>query len=274
MNVKKVLNEIGLHPSKELGQNFLISEEIAERIVEAAEICNKDVVVEVGPGLGILTTFLIEKGAKLYAIERDSKLCEFLAKKFNYGISLILGDILEINLSKLAHGRALKIVSNLPYSITNAFLFYILKYRSSIISCTITVQKEVAEKCVAQVGTKAYGPISIFLQYYADTKILFPIPAKFFYPKPEVSGMLLNLKFRKPLYDLNDERLFFRIIKGSFSKRRKMLKNSLGLTCDRMGDIDLNRRPETLSIGEFCQLANYLYFKHVRGIGNSTNNYC
>ncbi|HID92765.1 MAG TPA: ribosomal RNA small subunit methyltransferase A [bacterium (Candidatus Stahlbacteria)] len=264
MNVKEILNEIGVHPSKELGQNFLTNEKIAERIVEAAKISDEDIVVEVGSGLGILTTFLIKKGAKLYGIEKDPKLYEFLKRKFTCGISLILGDILEINLSKLAYGKTLKIVSNIPYSITNAFLFYILKYRANIELCTITVQKEVAEKCVAQAGTKAYGPISIFLQYYADIKILFPIPANFFYPRPEVSGMLLNLKFRKPLYDLNDERLFFHIIKASFAKRRKMLKNSLGLASDRIGNIDLNRRPETLSIGEFCELANYLYLEHIR----------
>lgn len=270
MKVKEILNEIGLYPSKELGQNFLTSEKIAERIVEASEINDKDIVVEVGPGLGILTTFLIKKGAKLYGVEKDLKLYEFLKKKFTCSISLILGDILEMNLSKLAHGRTLKIVSNLPYSITNAFLFYIIKGRANIEACTITVQKEVAEKCVAQAGIKAYGPISIFLQYYADVKILFPIPANFFYPKPEVSGMVLNLKFRKPPYSLYDEKLFSRIIKDSFSKRRKMLKNSLGLTSNRIGTIDLKRRPETLSIGEFCELANYLYPKHNRSLEKVT----
>lgn len=259
MKAKEVLNEIGLYPSKELGQNFLTSEKIAERIIEASEISNEDVVIEVGPGLGILTTLLIKKAATLYGIEKDPRLYKFLKKKFPYNISLILGDILAIDLSKFVQGRALKIVSNLPYSITNAFLYYILKYRANIESCTITVQKEVAEKCVAQADTKAYGPISIFLQYYANVKMLFSIPANFFYPKPEVSGMLLDLKFRKPLYDLKDENLFFRIVKTSFSQRRKMLKNSLCLASDRIGTIDLHRRPETLSIGEFCELANYLY---------------
>jgi len=270
MKTKEILNEIGIRPSRELGQNFLTSEQIAERIVETSEISNKDVVIEIGPGLGILTTFLIKKVAKLYGIEKDPKLYEFLKKKFTCGISLILGDILETNLSKLAQGKILKIVSNLPYSITNAFLFYILKYRANIESCTITVQKEVAEKCVAQASTKAYGPISIFLQYYADIKIRFPIPSNFFYPKPEVSGMLLNLKFRKPLYSLKDEKLFFRIIKTSFSKRRKMLKNSLGLTTDRIGNIDLNRRPETLSVEEFCELVNCLYSGHSKSLGRVT----
>lgn len=259
MKVKEVLNKIGLHPSKELGQNFLTSEKIAERIVKASEIDNEDIVIEVGPGLGILTILLIEKRATLYGIEKDLKLYQFLKKKFPYGISLIPGDILEMSLNRLAQGKALKIVSNLPYSITNAFLYYILKYRANIESCIITVQKEVAGKCVAQAGTKAYGPISIFLQYYANAKMLFPIPANFFYPKPEVSGMLLDLKFRKPLYDLKDENLFSHIVKTSFSKRRKMLKNSLCLASNRIGNIDLQRRPETLSIEEFCELANYLY---------------
>jgi 16S rRNA (adenine1518-N6/adenine1519-N6)-dimethyltransferase len=266
MKVKEVLNEIGLHPNKELGQNFLTSEEIAERIIEASEISNDDVVIEVGPGLGILTTLLIKKAAKLYGIEKDLKLYQFLKKKFPYGISLILGDILEMNLNRLVQGKTLKVVSNLPYSITNAFLYYILKYRANIESCTITLQKEVAEKCVAQAGTKSYGPISIFLQYYANVKMRFSIPANFFYPKPEVNGMLLDLKFRKPLYDLKDENLFFQIVKTSFSQKRKMLKNSLRLASDRMSTIDLHRRPETLSIEEFCELTNYLYPEYSKSL--------
>lgn len=251
---------------KHLGQNFLFDPSIIERIIHAAKIEPDDLVVEIGPGPGMMTRMLAERAKKVIAIELDDKLYEKLKDKLaGYNnIELIHGDALEYVYDNLPD---FKVVANIPYYITTPIIFKLFEAGKNLKSMTLTVQKEVAERIVAKPGGRDYGVLSIMVQYYAEPSLEFIIPKDAFRPVPKVDSALVHSRIlAKPSIDVKNEAMFFRIVKTAFSQRRKILSNSLKSLrgdikewLDKSG-IDPHRRPETLSMEEFARLANAFDF--------------
>jgi len=212
---------------KSLGQNFLFDPAILGRIIEAASIGPDDTIVEIGPGPGRLTTLLSKVAKKVVAIELDSdlyiKLQDELAGREN--VELVLGDALKYRYDDLG---SFKVVANIPYYITTPIIFSLLAARDNLVSMTLTIQKEVAQRIVANPGTKDYGVLSLAVQYHADPEIKFIIPAGAFRPVPKVDSAVIHIHIRKtPKVIVADEALLFKIIRAGFSQRRKTLSNAL-----------------------------------------------
>ena len=247
---------------KHLGQNFLYDPSILKRIINVAELNREDIVAEIGPGYGILTKMLAETVKSVIAIEFD----EELYRKLKTGLAeyrnveLIHGDALKYPYENLPE---FKVVANIPYYITTPIIFRLFEVKRNLKSMTITVQKEVAERITASPGGKDYGVLSIMVQYYAESSLEFIIPKGAFRPVPKVDSAVLHIKIlERPSVDVKDEEFFFKIVKTSFSQRRKMLSNSLkSIRVDikewmAKAGIDSKRRPEALSINEFARLSN------------------
>ncbi len=253
---------------RRLGQHYLFDRSILERIIEAAGLTPEDIVVEIGPGKGHLTLMLSEEVREVVAIELDTRLCEELAAKFSKtgNIRLFCGDALKYPYHTLPR---FKVVANIPYYVTTPIIFRLLAHRDRLVSATITVQKEVAERMVAPPGGKDYGVLSLMIQYHADAAIAFHIPREAFRPPPKVDSAVVHMRMlAEPRISVTDERLFFRIIKTAFSQRRKTLSNSLkplgGGVKEALlaAGIDPRRRPETLSMEEFAGIAEALARHH------------
>lgn len=258
---RHILKTFKLHAVKGLGQNFLINAEVVRRIVEAAEICAGDEVLEIGAGIGTLTQGLLEAGAHVTAVEVDKKLPAVLKETLaGYdNLRLIEGDILKLNLSELMP-RPFKVVANLPYYITTQILLTLLEKNLPVTKIVTMVQREVAERMTAAPGSKIYGALSIAVQFRADSRIAFDVPPSSFLPPPEVTSSVVVCNVRKPPVEV-DEDFFFRVVRTAFAKRRKTLLNSLAsFGRDKLvaSGIDVGRRAETLSLEEFARLANFL----------------
>jgi 16S rRNA (adenine1518-N6/adenine1519-N6)-dimethyltransferase len=250
---------------KSLGQNFLFDPAILGRIIEAASIGPDDTIVEIGPGPGRLTTLLSKVAKKVVAIELDSdlyiKLQDELAGREN--VELVLGDALKYRYDDLG---SFKVVANIPYYITTPIIFSLIAARDNLVSMTLTIQKEVAQRIVANPGTKDYGVLSLAVQYHADPEIKFIIPAGAFRPVPKVDSAVIHMHIRKtPKVIVADEALLFKIIRAGFSQRRKTLSNALKPLMPDIKDvlidtgIDPGRRGETLSMDEFAILAAHIH---------------
>ncbi|MGO9379302.1 MAG: 16S rRNA (adenine(1518)-N(6)/adenine(1519)-N(6))-dimethyltransferase RsmA [Dissulfurispiraceae bacterium] len=250
---------------KSLGQNFLFDPAILGRIIEAAGIGPDDTVVEIGPGPGRLTLMLSKVSQRVLAIELDSdlyiKLQDELTGREN--VELVLGDALKYRYDELG---SFKVVANIPYYITTPIIFKLIEARSNLVSMTLTIQKEVAQRIVANPGTKDYGILSLALQYHADAEIKFIIPAGAFRPAPKVDSAIIHMVIRStPKVIVANEALFFKLIRAGFSQRRKTLSNALKLFMPNIKDIlidsgiDPIRRAETLSMDEFAKLANAIH---------------
>jgi 16S rRNA (adenine1518-N6/adenine1519-N6)-dimethyltransferase len=247
---------------KYLGQNFLFDPLILSRIVGAADIGSEDLIVEIGPGPGRLTGILAERAGRVVAIELDDRLYERLKVELAGfdNIELIHGDALKYCYECLPE---FKVVANIPYYITTPIIFRLLHAKGNLKSMTLAVQKEVAERIAAKPGTKAYGVLSLVVQYHTKPDLKFLIPKEAFRPVPKVDSAVVHIRILdKPFVEVKDEKLFFRIIKMAFSQRRKMLSNSLKSARENVKEwltragIDPQRRPETLSIEEFTRLTN------------------
>lgn len=268
-DTKTSLHKYNIKPNKKLGQNFLIDKNIQEKIIDAIAPDKKDVVLEIGPGLAALTEELCKRSNKVTAVEKDKRLCEFLRSELGVldNLDLICGDILRYNFHELGRCQ-LKIVGNLPYYISSPILIHLLNNRNFIDSIFMTVQKEFGERLVAKPGSKIYGSISCFAQFYSEPVALFTIKKGSFYPQPKVDSCFLKISIRKkPLY-LTDEEKLFKIIRICFSKRRKMISSSLYASSvfaskekmlDRLraAGIDPAQRPETVSLEQFASLASF-----------------
>lgn len=256
---------------KRLGQNFLIDKNIQRKIIEACELKSCDIVLEVGAGRGELTKLIAEKVSKVYALEIDSELCGLLRDNLkNYSKAQIINeDILKFNLRKYFMkdkiSSGVKIIGNIPYYISSPIIGHLIKFREELTVIFITVQKEFAQRMTAFAGQKAYGAFSCFVQYYSEPKIIFTIKKTCFSPVPKVDSCLIRMNLLKqPRVQPKDEKLFFKIIRACFGKRRKTLRNSLRdiITKERLDKfftkfaIDANVRPEDLSLEDFANLAN------------------
>jgi 16S rRNA (adenine1518-N6/adenine1519-N6)-dimethyltransferase len=269
--VKELLAVHGLAPRKRLGQNFLIREELAERIVEHCRLDADDVAVEIGPGAGALTPRLARRVRHLVAVEMDRGLAALLREELAGfpRVELLEQDFLELDLVALARQHEvakLVVVGNIPYNITTPILERIFEQRAVVRSAVLLVQKEYAERLAAAAGTPEYGSLTLFARFHALMEPLMPVRASAFWPRPDVDSMLVRffLRDQAPV-EVPDEALLFRIIRGAFHMRRKQLINTLeeSLALDkptidrlcRQVRIDPQRRGETLTLEEFAKLA-------------------
>lgn len=254
-----------LRPRKSLGQNFLRDPNIARRIVRAIDPRPSDVMLEIGPGEGALTKYLAPKVGRLIVVDVDQRVVERMETLFPE-TEIVHDDFLQVDLDSVAqdHGVALRVVGNIPYNITSPILFHILDHRSSVADATLMVQKEVARRLAAGPGTKDYGILSVFFQLFTAVDILFDVSCHAFYPEPDVTSSVIQLRsLRTPRHELADEEIFRSMVRSVFGKRRKMLRGSMKYFCTEYGyrlpeEHDLTRRPEDLSVEEFVRMSNSL----------------
>lgn len=275
---KDILERHGFAFKKSLGQNFLIDANILTRIAEAAGIEPEDGVIEVGPGVGALTEHLAKQAGQVEAFEIDQRLLPILEETMAPypHVRVHHRDILQVDLGAFIHEhmsecRSVSVVGNLPYYVTTPILMAVLEQRLPIKNIVIMLQKEVAERMAAVPGTKAYGSLSIAVQYFAETERVLTVPKTVFIPQPRVDSLILRLRKRSapPVHVVNEE-FFFRLVRASFVQRRKTLWNNLLhqlagpegkdrlLHAFEQTGIDSGRRGETLSMKEFALLANEL----------------
>ena len=245
-------------PKKALGQHFLNNKIVAEKIVES--LSDYQNILEIGPGTGILTQFLLKKKIDLRLVEIDNESVSFLISKLKINKNIIYNqDFLKLNLSELFENKNFSIIGNFPYNISSQILFKIIDNRELISEMCGMFQYEVAERICEKEGTKKYGILSVLTQAFFDTKLLFEVPNKFFVPPPKVNSAVILLKRKKNLKINCDEKLFFKIVKISFQQRRKTLRNSLkqlNLTDNLREHIIFDKRPEQLSVNQFVDLTN------------------
>ena len=272
-----ILKKYNIKANKRLGQNFLINDNVIENIVKAAEVTEDDLIIEIGPGLGTLTSKLLEKAGKVIAVELDENMIKILEDRFKLykNFYLINEDILKIDLkeliaSNLNNLKKVKIVANLPYYITTPIIMKLLEDKLAIDSITVMVQKEVADRITARPGDKLSGAITYSVNYYAETEKVILVGKESFIPSPEVDSEVIKLNIRKePPVNVENEEIFFKLIKASFMQRRKTLQNALtnsGIVTDKevvrkvfdKMKLKPDIRGEKLTIEEFARLANLI----------------
>ena len=253
-----------LRPRRSLGQNFLRDANVARKIVDALAPCAGDTVLEIGPGEGALTRELAVRAGRLIIVDIDERVIRAMEDVFSGTPVVILHrDVLTLDLNDLAarHGP-LRVVGNIPYNITSPILFHALDHRTAVRDVTLLMQREVARRLVAGPGTKDYGILSIMCQFVADVSVLFDVSPNVFYPRPEVTSSLVRLRMLPAArFPVADEVFFRTMVRGVFGKRRKTLRNSLRYLLPdipSLPDVDLQRRPEDLTIAELAHLANLL----------------
>ncbi len=276
-NTIEILKKFDVHFQKKFGQNFLIDSHVLDKIIRAADISKEDGVLEVGPGIGTMTQYLCENAGRVLCVEIDKALLPILEYTLaDYGnVNVINGDILKQDIWELARkyndGKPFKVVANLPYYITTPIIMGFLENDSPISSITVMVQKEVAERMQAEPGTKAYGALSLAVQYYSKPYLAANVPMNCFMPRPNVASAVISLeRYDEPPVKTKDEKLMFELIRASFQVRRKTLwngikiSNSLNYTREEIEKVltdmglDVNVRGETLNLAQFAELADRL----------------
>ena len=255
--------------TKSLGQNFLVDQSVPRDIVDGADVGPEDLVIEIGPGVGTLTAQLWKIAKRVVAIELDDTLIPILTEELGEypNFSLIHNDALKVNFDEvIGDEQSVKLVANLPYYVTTPIIVKLLKEKHKFKSLTIMIQKEVAERMNAEPGNKDYGALTLLVQYYCNTKIVRKVPPACFIPRPKVDSIVIRLdKLDEPKVKVDNEKLFFDIIRSSFNMRRKTLWNgvkSIGPAKEKLeaafekAGVDPKRRGETLSIQEFATLSN------------------
>jgi 16S rRNA (adenine1518-N6/adenine1519-N6)-dimethyltransferase len=252
---------------KSLGQHFLHDDRVARKIVGAADLHPGDPVLEIGPGGGALTRHLVDAAGRVTVVELDGRVLEGLRAAFGDRVEIVHGDILKTDLTALADrlnvGRW-RVVGNLPYYITTPILFHLLDHRDRIQDAVIMMQREVAARLVARPGTKDYGILTVECSLHADLDVLFAVQPGAFVPPPGVVSSMVRVRMLPgPRFPVTDEAYFRRLVRGTFGKRRKTLRNTLKMFLDadppdKPAGIDLSRRPEELSLDEFIRLSNAL----------------
>lgn len=273
LTISEVSKKYEFRFKKGLGQNFLIDDSVLDDVVDGAEVNEDDFVIEIGPGFGTLTRALLRRAKRVCAIELDDKLLPILEdelKEFD-NFELIHNDALKVDFNELiGDEKSVKLVANLPYYLTTPIIVNLLTGGYNFKSLTIMIQKEVAQRIDSEPNCKAYGAFSILVQYYCNTKILRLVPPTAFLPEPKVESMVIRLdRLKEPKVKVNDEALFFSIVRKSFNMRRKILWNSVKdigipkeelLKCFEKANIDPKRRGETLSLQEFALLSDEIGF--------------
>jgi 16S rRNA (adenine1518-N6/adenine1519-N6)-dimethyltransferase len=267
--VRAALRETNFRPRKSRGQNFLIHERVIDSIIRLLDLSPADEVVEIGPGLGFLTRRLLERAARVWAVEVDAALVERLGASVfaaDPKLRLIHGDILEVPLGDMLPDKKLKLVGNLPYSISTPVLFRIFALREHFSSLVLMVQKEVADRIAAQPGTKTFGTLSVWCQIHGRIIDRVSVSPEAFFPRPKVRSTVVKIElFPEPLVTASEIPILRGLVRAAFGQRRKTLGNALTAWLKSDGSeietllqsqgIDPRRRGETLSIDEFIKLA-------------------
>lgn len=257
------LDSFGFAPKKSLSQNFLIDQNILRKIVKAADVQPKDLVLEIGPGPGALTEVLLEAGAKLTVIEKDDGFAEKI-KRFE-GVDVFAGDIRDFPFETLEKNSNIKVVANLPYHLTSVILGLLLPRIDLFSQLTLMVQEEVARRMTAKPNTPDFSSLSLFLNFYSTPSYSFAVSNRCFYPIPKVQSAVVTMKMKKVLPEVDPE-LFFPIVRRAFSQRRKMIRASLSTLFEKafieetLESIGCRKeaRPENLSLDEWVKLYSRL----------------
>jgi 16S rRNA (adenine1518-N6/adenine1519-N6)-dimethyltransferase len=271
-----VKREYEFRPKKSLGQHFLKDKEIVREIVYRSRFDPADRVLEIGPGLGALTLLLAREVHHVIAVERDSHLIDMLNKRLSAekieNVLLINEDILKLDFNRIPslRERKVRVIGNLPYNISSPILEKLVENRHMLNRAVLMLQSELAGRLIANPGTKAFGAMTVFVQYHARVSPLIHVPKEAFHPRPKVDSMVLEMDFQRPYPErTEDEIKFRRVVRGAFAQRRKTLLNSLKnslasysreeiLAALERCDIDPRRRAETLTIGDFLRLTSAL----------------
>ncbi|WP_300279703.1 16S rRNA (adenine(1518)-N(6)/adenine(1519)-N(6))-dimethyltransferase RsmA [Peptacetobacter sp.] len=272
---KDIVDKHGFKFSKSLGQNFLIDDNVIDRIIDGARVKEGDKIIEVGPGIGTLTREMAKEADKVVAVEIDKNLIPILKETLSEfdNTEVVNEDILKVDVKKLVEeklsGGPVKLIANLPYYITTPIVMKFLEEDIPVTDIVVMVQKEVADRMNAVPSTKDYGALSVAVQYYCDTEIVAKAPRHMFIPQPKVDSTVIGLHVREEKkYIADNEEIFFKTVKAAFGQRRKTLLNSLSSMgiLDKASikevlkeaEIDEKRRGETLSIEEFTNLSNII----------------
>ena len=282
-NTIEILQKYNFNFQKKFGQNFLINTGVLEDIIDAAEVTDEDMVLEIGPGIGTMTQYLCENARQVIAVEIDTNLIPILKDTLSAydNVRIINDDILNVDINELAreynNGRPIKVVANLPYYITTPIIMGLFESHVPIESITVMVQKEVADRMQAGPGTKDYGALSLAVQYYSKPQIVVNVPPSCFMPQPKVGSTVISLRrHQQPVVQVEDEKLMFKVIRASFNQRRKTLANGLNnygginLTKEQIQQsieelgVPVNIRGEALSLEQFACLSNIIGKKLVK----------
>ena len=272
---KFIMNKYNIVANKGYGQNFLIDESTVNTIVSKANVCKEDLIIEIGPGLGTLTSLLLNTAGKVICVELDSRMIKILTERFSLykNFELINNDILKVNLKKLincnSNFKNVKVVANLPYYITTPIIMKLLEDKLDLKSITVMVQKEVAARLAEKPGGKETGSITYSINYYTNPKIILDVSKDCFIPSPKVDSSVLQLEvLDKPKIEVENEQLFFKIIKSAFIQKRKTLINSLSNSGIEKKEIienilkelqiDTKVRAEQLTLNDFGNISDKL----------------
>ncbi len=278
--VRQIIDKYKFTFQKSLGQNFLVDGNIVNKIVNAALLTNEDAVLEIGAGIGTLTSALADRAGRVIVIEIDQNLQPVLRETLSgyANIDLFWGNALKTDFDALVdektkgqygkRGRPFKVVANLPYYITTPLLMHALEHRFNISLMIVMVQKEVAQRITAAPGSRDYGALTLGVNYFSEPQQIIKVPRRVFMPQPDVESAVIRLTPREnPPVPVESEQTFFRVVRAAFGQRRKTLLNalsSLGVDKNTIAGIlpglgiDPGRRGETLSFGEFARIANAL----------------
>lgn len=277
--IREICEKFNFTFKKGLGQNFLTSADVLEKIADAAGIDGGNV-LEIGPGFGVLTYALASRAKKVVSVEIDDRLLpvlDYTLSEFE-NVKIIKGDIMKLDLASLISeefgDEPVSAAANLPYYITTPVIARLIESRIPFENIVVMVQKEVADRLASPPGKKDYGAISVMCQYYTDPSVIVKVPAGAFVPPPKVDSAVLSLKpLQKPRVNVSDEKLFFKVVKAAFSQRRKTLSNciSAGFAISKPEAADIltsagiqpNRRGETLSLDEFASVAEVFHSREL-----------
>lgn len=276
---KFIMKQYGIKANKSLGQNFLVNGEVVENIINCSKITQNDMVIEIGPGLGVLTKYLLEKAGKVLCIELDPKMVEILEDRFKLysNFEILNEDVLKVDLNEIIRKNKMsdniknvKIVANLPYYITTPIVMKLLEERLDIESITIMIQKEVADRLIEIPSQKNTGAITYTVYYYCESEKIMEVPNSSFIPEPEVTSEVIKMNIRKkPAVEIDNPKVMFMIIKSAFMQRRKTLLNALTnaqvFSSKQEGEnilkqicLEPNVRAENLTIQNYADIAEII----------------
>ena len=275
--IKRIMSCHGVTFSKALGQNFIIDAEVCPMIVEKSGITDEDGVLEIGPGVGVLTQEIAKKAKKVVSLELDTRLIPVLEDTLGdfSNVEVINADVMKTDLDRLfkesfSDCRNIHVIANLPYYITSPIIMMLLESRLPITAITVMVQKEAGERLCAEIGSRDAGAVSVAVNYYSEAEELFFVPRESFMPSPNVDSEVIKLTVReKPEFTPTDEKFFFSVVKAAFSQRRKTAANGLasglGMAKDKIfsalsnAGLETNVRAEKLTMQEMFTLSEELY---------------
>lgn len=276
---KFIMKQYGIKANKSLGQNFLVNGEVVENIINCSKINQNDMVIEIGPGLGVLTKYLLEKAGKVLCIELDPKMVEILEDRFKFysNFEILNEDVLKVDLNKIIRKNKMsdniknvKIVANLPYYITTPIVMKLLEERLDIESITIMIQKEVADRLIEIPSQKNTGAITYTVYYYCESEKIMEVLNSSFIPEPEVTSEVIKMNIRKkPAVEIDNPKVMFMIIKSAFMQRRKTLLNALtnaqvfsskqeGENILKQVGLEPNVRAENLTLQNYADIAEII----------------